>query len=130
MVYKVFDKKSSGDAIENKNIWNLELAYCVISIFSKHAWVIHLKDKRLLQLLMLFRKFYMNQNANQIKYGLTKAVNFIIDQWNQFCRIIIWKCVQRIMKKNIVLLKDSLEPQRTKFINTWLQYQKMPILTN
>ena len=31
-------------------------------------------------LLMLFKKIQMDQNANQIKYGLTKAVNFTIDQ--------------------------------------------------
>ena len=28
------------------------------------------------------------------------------------------------MKENLLLLKDLLEPQRTKFISIWLQYQK------
>ena len=28
------------------------------------------------------------------------------------------------MKENLLLLKDSLEPQRTKFISVWLSYQK------
>ena len=28
------------------------------------------------------------------------------------------------MKENLSLLKDLLEPSRTKFINSWLQYQK------
>ena len=53
---------------------------CVIDIYSKYVWVIPLKDKKELQLLMLFKKFYMNRNTNQIKYGLIKAVSFIIDQ--------------------------------------------------
>ena len=53
---------------------------CVIDIYSKYVWVIPLKDKKELQLVMLFKKFYMNRNANQKKYGLIKAVNFIIDQ--------------------------------------------------
>ena len=30
---------------------------CVIDIFSKYAWVVSLKDKKVLQLLTLFRKF-------------------------------------------------------------------------
>ena len=30
---------------------------CVIDIFSKYAWIVPLKDKKVLQILMLFRKF-------------------------------------------------------------------------
>ena len=30
---------------------------CVIDSFSKYAWVVHLKDKKVLQLLMLLIKF-------------------------------------------------------------------------
>ena len=54
------------------NIWGADLAdmqliskfnkgfrflLCIINIFSKYAWVVPLKDKKVLQLLMLFRKF-------------------------------------------------------------------------
>ena len=53
---------------------------CVIGIYSKYAWIILLKDKKGLQLLMLFQKFLMNQSSNQIKYGYIKGVNLTIDQ--------------------------------------------------
>ena len=33
------------------------LLFCVIDIYSKYAWVIPLKDKKELQLLMLFQEF-------------------------------------------------------------------------
>ena len=33
---------------------------CLIDIFSKYAWVIPLKDKKVLQLLMFFRKLLKN----------------------------------------------------------------------
>ena len=42
---------------------------CVIDIFSKCAWVIPLKDKNVLQLLILFKKFFLNLIANQTKYN-------------------------------------------------------------
>ena len=42
---------------------------CVIDIFSKYAWVIPLKDKKAIQLLMLFKISYLNLIANQIKHG-------------------------------------------------------------
>ena len=100
MVYKSFDKKTSGSNIKNKNILNKELAeelhkpiirkfkkkkstltfywqyfgcrfsryaikvnkgfrflLCFVDIYSKYVWVIPLKEKKVLQLLMLFRKF-------------------------------------------------------------------------
>ena len=31
--------------------------FCVINIFSRYAWIIPLKDKKVLQLLMLFKKY-------------------------------------------------------------------------
>ena len=35
------------------------------------------------------------------------------------------------MKENPILLNDLLEPSKTKFVNTWLQYQKkMCVLIN
>ena len=73
MVYKFFDKKSSGSGIATlANKFAVDLAdmqliskynkgirffLCVIDIFSKYAWVIPLKDKKGRLLLMLFRKF-------------------------------------------------------------------------
>ena len=39
------------------------------------------------------------------------AVNFPIDQWNQGFKIMILKCIQHITKRNMLLLKDSLEPK-------------------
>ena len=49
---------------------------CVINIYGKNAWVIPLKNKKELQILMLFRKCYMNQNANQIKIWVDKGSEF------------------------------------------------------
>ena len=99
MVYKFFDKKSSGSGIANEpnyqlanelhkpiirkfkkrkvyssfrdNIWGVDLAdmqslskynkgikylLCAIDFFSKYAWVIPIKDKKGLVLLMHFKK--------------------------------------------------------------------------
>ena len=59
----------------------------------------------------------MNLIENQRKYGLKKAVSFTIDQWNHDY-------------KNLLLLKDSVEPWKIKSVNTWLQFEKMFILIN
>ena len=53
----------------------------IFDIYSKYALVLPLKDKKkVIQLLVLFRKFQMSLIANQAKYGQTRAANFIIDQ--------------------------------------------------
>ena len=102
MVYKFFDKKTSGGTVKNEFVSNKELAeelhkpiirkfnkrkvhppfidniwgtdqaamqliskfnkgfrslLYVIDMYSKYAWVIPLKDKKELQVLMLFKKF-------------------------------------------------------------------------
>ena len=59
---------------------------------------------------MHFRKLNRkNLIENLIKYGLTKEVNFTITILKNGYEIIIFKCIQHIMKENLLLLKDSLE---------------------
>ena len=50
---------------------------CAIGLFSKYAWVVPLKDKKGTIIVNAFKK-YSQKKENQIKYGLIKAVNFII----------------------------------------------------
>ena len=58
--------------------FNKELRFllCVIDIFSKYAWVVPLKDKKGISIVNAFQKIL--DNANLIKYGLIKEVNFTI----------------------------------------------------
>ena len=121
MVYKFFDKKSSGRDVANElnfqlvnklhkqiirkctrrevhssfrdNIWGVDLAdtqslrkynkgikylLCPIDLFSKHAWVVPLKNKRGLVSLMHLKK-YSQREENQIQYRLIMVVNFTIN---------------------------------------------------
>ena len=50
---------------------------CAIDIFTKYVWVVPLKDKKVLVLLMLFKKYYI-KIENQIKHGSIKEANFTI----------------------------------------------------
>ena len=74
------------------NIWGVDLAdmqslskynkgikylLCAIDLFSKYAWVIHLKNKKGTSIVNAFQKKIQKQE-NLIKYGSIKAVNFII----------------------------------------------------
>ena len=77
------------------NIWGADLAdmkliskfnnliLCVIEIYCKYVWAISLKDKKGITITNPFQKIVKNLIASQMKYGLIKAGNFIITQWNQ-----------------------------------------------
>ena len=67
------------------------------------------KIKEALRLLILFKKYKVNLIRNQKKYGQVNATNFVIDQRNYICIIIIQKCLPCIIKENLLLLKDLLE---------------------
>ena len=47
-------------------------------LFTKYAWVVPLKDKKELVLLMYFERFQTMHKENQITYGLMKVVNLKI----------------------------------------------------
>ena len=50
---------------------------CVIDLFSKYAFVVPLKDKKGSSIVNAFQSILENQTKeNQIKYGLTKVLNF------------------------------------------------------
>ena len=51
---------------------------CVIDLFSKYAWVIPIKEKKGISIVNAFKKI-ISKKRSQIKYGLIKAVNFIIN---------------------------------------------------
>ena len=132
MVYKFFDKETSGCAVKSEimpnqefaeelqkpllensknenyssfidNIWGSDLAnvqlirkfnkgicfsICVIDIFSKYAWVIPLKEKKGITITEAFQKILDESNRKSNKMWVDK----------------------RTTKKNLLLLKDFLEP--------------------
>ena len=76
------------------NIWGVDLAdiqslskynkgmkclLCAIDLFSKHAWVIPIKDRKGASIVNAFKKIFQKDEGNQMKYGLIKAVNSIIN---------------------------------------------------
>ena len=56
---------------------------CAIDLLSKYPWGISLKDQRRINIANAFQKLYQ-KDANQIKYGLTKVVNFTISFLRRF----------------------------------------------
>ena len=70
---------------------------------------------------MPFKKFQMNETANQIKYWQIEVVNFTIGQWNHFCRIMILHSKHNEEK--------TITAENLRCINTWLQFHNMYIYT-
>ena len=54
------------------------LLLCVIDIFSKYAWVVHLKDKKGVSIVNAFQKILNDSNRKSNKVWVDKGANFPI----------------------------------------------------
>ena len=81
---------------------------CVIDIDTKYVWLIPLKDKKHITITNAFQKILDKSRCKPNKIW--------VDKGGVFCnrsigwKIMVWKCIQHIMKENLLLLQDLLEP--------------------
>ena len=88
----------------NKQIHSL---LCVIDILSKYAWDIPLKDKKGTTTTNVFQIIFDESKRKPNKIWVDKGREF----YNRSIKSWLEKNdIQRIIKENLLLLKDSLEP--------------------
>ena len=132
-----FNKRKVQSALI-ENIWGADLAdmqliskinkefrflLCVINIHSKYVWVILLKDKKgttitelqLLQLLttitkIAFLKTLKESNHKANKIWIDKGSECYNKSMKSWLEKMLQKCIQHIMKGNLLLLKELLKP--------------------
>ena len=83
---------------------------CVIDIFSKYAWVIPLKDKKGITISNAFQKIFKEPNSKPNKIRVYKGSEFYNRSMKSWLTKMLQKCIQHIMKENLLLLEDLLEP--------------------
>ena len=66
---------------------------------------------------MLFKILLKNPIENQIRYGYTKAVSFIIILLKNGYKTMIWLCILHIVKEHFVVAERFIRTLRTKFTN-------------
>ena len=79
---------------------------CVIDIYSKYAWVIPLRDKRGITITNPFQQILDESKRKPNKIWVDKGSEFYnrsMKSWLEKRKI--QKCIQRIMKENLLLLK-------------------------
>ena len=105
--------------------------FCVIDSLSKYPWVVYQRDKKGVTSTNTFQKTLNESNLKPSKIRIYKDSEFNNRPMKSLLKKVTQKCIQHIMKENPILLNDLLEPSKTKFVNTWLQYQKrMCVLIN
>ena len=80
---------------------------CAIDIFSKYAWVVTLKDKKGVSIVNAFQKI-ISKGRKPNKIWVDQGSEFCNTSFKYFLKRIALKCIQHKMKKNLLLLKDSL----------------------
>ena len=122
-IIKKFEKRKVHAAFKD-NIWGAELAdmqllskynkrirflFCVIDIFSKHAWVVPLKDKKGVSIAAAFQSILKQSNRKPDKIWVDKGSEFYNASFKKWLEDMTLLCIQQIMKENLLLLKDLLE---------------------
>ena len=82
---------------------------CVIDIYSKYAWVIPLKAKKGITITNAFQKILDKSNRKPNEIRVDKGGELYNRSMKSWLEKKVQKCIQRIMKENLLLLKDSLE---------------------
>ena len=83
---------------------------CAIDIYSKYAWVITLKGKKEITITNAIQKILDKSNRKPNKILVDKGSEFYNRSVNSWLEKRLYICIQHIMKKNLLLLKDLLEP--------------------
>ena len=123
-IIKKFNKRKVYSSFKD-NIWGLDLAdmqllskfnsgfrflLCVIDIFSKYAWVTPLKYKKGVSIVNAFQIILKESNRKPNKIWVDKGSGFYNISFKKWLKDNdIKKCIQQIMRENLLLLKDSLE---------------------
>ena len=82
---------------------------CVIDIFSKHAWVVPLKDKKEITIIYGFQKIWKEYNRKSNKLWLDKGSEFCKSSFKDCLKDNEIEMYSIITKEGLLLLKDILE---------------------
>ena len=81
----------------------------VIDIFSKYAWVVHLKDKKVTTIVNAFQSILNNSKRRPNKIWVDQGSEFYNTHFKKWLNDNDIICIQHITKENLLLLKDLLE---------------------
>ena len=81
----------------------------VIDIFSKYAWVVPLKDKKVITIVNAFQKILDNSIKKPNTLWVDKGSEFYNSSFKKWLKDNYTKSIQHAMKENLLLLKDLLE---------------------
>ena len=92
----------------NKVFWFLLYA---TDIHNKYEWFIHLKDKKVTIITNAFQKILdesKSEGYKPNKIWVDKDSEFSINQYKHGYKIMIWKCIQHIIKVKLSPFKKNL----------------------
>ena len=104
-------------------------------MFSKHAWVVSIKDKKGVSIVNAFKKIISEgseaeskRENNPNKIWVDQGSEFYNNSFKDFLKTNNIELYSTHNKENLLLLRDLLERWETKFLNIWLLFKKMLIL--
>ena len=80
---------------------------CAIDLFSKYAWVVPIKNKKVTSIVNVFQ-IIISKGRKPNKIWVDEGGEFYNNSFKDFLKKITLKCIQHLMKENLLLLRDLL----------------------
>ena len=80
---------------------------CAIDLFSKYAWVVPIKNKKMTSIVNVFQ-IIISKGRKPNKIWVDEGGEFYNNSFKDFLKKITLKCIQHLMKENLLLLRDLL----------------------
>ena len=80
---------------------------CAIDLFSKYVWVVPIKNKKVTSIVNVFQ-IIISKGRKPNKIWVDEGGEFYNNSFKDFLKKITLKCIQHLMKENLLLLRDLL----------------------
>ena len=103
---------------------------CVIDIFSKHAWVVPLKDKKGVSIVNAFQKILKESDRKPNKIWVDKGSEFYNNSFKKWLKYNDIEMYSVLNEGKSVVAERFIRPLKTKIYKYMTSVSKMYILIN
>ena len=106
----------------------IKYLFCAIDLFSKYAWIVHIKDKKRVSIVDAFQKILKEYNLRPNKIWVDKWSEFYNNSLKKWLKDNDVEMYSIHNKRKSVVAERFIRTLKTRFLNILQLFQRMFIL--